>query len=163
MTDVGIPRAALRCRPVLSFCQSTTPVEYAEWLVDASIAKTGAAVWYGSGSGAAHEGFYTDLFGRPGADGSNGYVSIVRTLKHVAQRMKAQMRAPADGKIPLWVCEDDAAERDADVHDGEDDERRESAEGVDEDGSGRENQGPEEVAKGAEEEDNESEDYVSPG
>ncbi|GAA5992233.1 hypothetical protein JCM10908_001831 [Rhodotorula pacifica] len=92
-------------RPFIVLCfKGTTPVEYAEWLVDASIAKTGAAVWYGPGSGAAHEGFYTDLFGRPGADGSNGYVSIVRTLKHVAQRMKAQMRAPADGKIPLWVC-----------------------------------------------------------
>ena len=82
----------------------TTPVQYAEWLVDASINKTGAAVWYGPGSGAAHEGFYTDLFGRPGADGSNGYGSIIRTLKHVAQRMKANMRTPQDGKIPVWVC-----------------------------------------------------------
>ncbi|GAA5873862.1 hypothetical protein JCM3774_000706 [Rhodotorula dairenensis] len=92
-------------RPFIVLCfKGTTPIDYPEWLVDASIAKTGAAVWYGPGSGAAHEGFYTDLFGRPGADGSNGYVSIIRTVKHVAQRMKAQMRTPEDGKIPLWVC-----------------------------------------------------------
>ncbi|GAA5964533.1 hypothetical protein JCM8115_003911 [Rhodotorula mucilaginosa] len=35
-------------RPFIVLCfKGTTPVQYSEWLVDASISKTGAGVWYG--------------------------------------------------------------------------------------------------------------------
>lgn len=45
------------------------------------------------------------MFGRPGAGGSNGYASIVHTIKHLAQRMKAgSSRLGADYKIPLFVA-----------------------------------------------------------
>ncbi|GAA5870457.1 hypothetical protein JCM8547_004037 [Rhodosporidiobolus lusitaniae] len=118
-------------KPFIVLCfKGTTPSEFSEFLVDAAIARTSAQVYFGPGSGTAHRGFYTDLFttndassakGGSATISSDGYASssfsspshhllklvheqgsIVKTLKHVADRMKEEWPGK-DLKIPLWV------------------------------------------------------------
>ncbi|GAA5832008.1 hypothetical protein JCM11251_002783 [Rhodosporidiobolus azoricus] len=85
--------------------KGTSPSDFSEFLVDATIARVGAGAFYGQGSGTAHRGFYTSLF--PMNDGAitsgDGYGSILRTLKHVAARMKREWPGQ-ETVIPLWVA-----------------------------------------------------------
>ncbi|GAA6042487.1 hypothetical protein JCM8097_003052 [Rhodosporidiobolus ruineniae] len=85
--------------------KGTTPSNFAEFLVDATIARVGSSVFFGAGSGSAHQGFYTDLFmtNDSSSTRSDGYGSIIRTLRHVATRMKQEWPGK-DVKIPLWVA-----------------------------------------------------------
>ncbi|GAA5848915.1 hypothetical protein JCM9279_004664 [Rhodotorula babjevae] len=111
LTTVGGPFAGIFFTPVgavkpficLVF-KGTTPTRFQEFLTDATISKTGASVFFGPGSGTVHAGFYSDLFVKNdnGDSGSDGYGSIVRSLRHVAHRM--QLAKDDDDKIPLWVA-----------------------------------------------------------
>ncbi|GAA5900350.1 hypothetical protein JCM8208_005335 [Rhodotorula glutinis] len=111
LTTIGGPLAGIFFTPVGSvkpfIClvfKGTTPTRFQEFLTDATISKTGASVFFGPGSGTVHAGFYSDLFVKNdnGDGGSDGYGSIVRTLRHVAHRM--QLAEDGDDKIPLWVA-----------------------------------------------------------
>ncbi|GAA6052174.1 hypothetical protein JCM3770_001255 [Rhodotorula araucariae] len=112
LTTIGGPFASIFYTPVgtekpyicLIF-KGTTPTRFQEFLTDATINKISASVYCGPGSGGAHEGFYSNLFrlnDRGGSSGGDGYGSIVRSLRHVAARMK-QAKGGGD-KIPLWVA-----------------------------------------------------------
>ncbi|GAA5995589.1 lipase family protein [Rhodotorula paludigena] len=114
LASIGGPCAAIFYTPIDSgaapfivlVLKGTTPTRPQEFLTDATFTKTGAGVFFGAGSGKVHEGFYEHLFMRNdwNDNGGDGYGSIVRTLRHVAQRMKAGAgSAQADTKIPLWV------------------------------------------------------------
>ncbi|GAA5904376.1 hypothetical protein JCM5296_005272 [Sporobolomyces johnsonii] len=92
--------------------KGTGPQNFAEFLVDATINRVPAGVFFGAGAGTCHEGFYQDLFMQNQAGGSkadsDGYGTIVGTLKHVAMRMKRDLVQGRRGgdpnmKIPLWV------------------------------------------------------------
>ncbi|BGP51022.1 hypothetical protein JCM10450v2_006948 [Rhodotorula kratochvilovae] len=112
LTTVGGPFASIFYTPVGSdkpfIClvfKGTTPTRFQEFLTDATINKTTASVFFGPGSGGCHEGFYSNLFRRNDSGeggGGDGYGSIVRSLRHVAARMK-QAKGGGD-KIPLWVA-----------------------------------------------------------
>ncbi|GAA6036319.1 hypothetical protein JCM8097_001663 [Rhodosporidiobolus ruineniae] len=84
--------------------KGTTPTDYAEWLQNLTVTRTGASVFFGGGSGTVHDGFYTSLFmttdeSKAEVDGYGN--SILRTLRHVAARMKRDAN-DKDLKIPLW-------------------------------------------------------------
>ncbi|GAA5874114.1 hypothetical protein JCM1840_000355 [Sporobolomyces johnsonii] len=89
--------------------KGTGPQNFAEFLVDATINRVPAGVFFGAGAGTCHEGFYQDLFMQNQAGASwDGYGTIVGTLKHVAMRMKRDLVRGRRGgdpnmKIPLWV------------------------------------------------------------
>ncbi|BGP19399.1 hypothetical protein JCM10213v2_007488 [Rhodosporidiobolus nylandii] len=81
--------------------KGTGPSNFAEFL---TISRVSSNVFFGPGSGSAHQGFYTDLFMTNDPESSgDGYGSIVRTLKHVAARMKREY-PDADARIPLFVA-----------------------------------------------------------
>ncbi|GAA6018068.1 hypothetical protein JCM10207_006070 [Rhodosporidiobolus poonsookiae] len=83
--------------------KGTGPTNFPEFLTDATINRIGAGVFFGPGSGTAHQGFYSSLFmTNDRASGEDGYGAIVRTLKHVAARMRRDLPG-VDIKIPLWV------------------------------------------------------------
>ncbi|GAA5948289.1 hypothetical protein JCM3765_001353 [Sporobolomyces pararoseus] len=92
--------------------KGTGPENFAEILVDATINRVPASVFYGAGAGTAHQGFYTSLFmtndsGR--RTGSDAYGTIIRTLRHTATRMKQELARTRSSSpdeipdIPLWV------------------------------------------------------------
>ncbi|GAA5839301.1 hypothetical protein JCM5353_004132 [Sporobolomyces roseus] len=93
--------------------KGTGPQNFAEFLVDATINRVPASVFFGSGSGTCHQGFYTSLFMTNDSDhrsGTDAYGTIVRTLRHTATRMKQELAndrglelAEVDN-IPLWVA-----------------------------------------------------------
>ncbi|GAA5944359.1 lipase family protein [Sporobolomyces koalae] len=97
---------------VLTF-KGTGPQNFAEFLVDATINRVPAGVFFGAGSGTAHQGFYTSLFMTSDSkrrSGSDAYGTIVRTLAHTALRMKQELAAVREievsqvPQIPLWVA-----------------------------------------------------------
>ncbi|GAA5886359.1 hypothetical protein JCM6882_001616 [Rhodosporidiobolus microsporus] len=108
MTTIDGPFASVFYTPFKSGQKSfigTSPSDFSEFLVDATIARVGGGAFFGQGSGTVHKGFYTDLFPlNDGATtGGDGYGAITCTLKHVAARMKTEW--PGQGtKIPLWVA-----------------------------------------------------------
>ncbi|GAA5920844.1 hypothetical protein JCM3775_003977 [Rhodotorula graminis] len=111
LTTVGGPLAGIFFTPagtakpfICLVFKGTTPTRFQEFLTDATISKTGASVFFGPGSGTVHAGFYSNLFVKNdnGDGGSDGYGSIVRTLRHVAHRL--QLAKDGDDKIPLWVA-----------------------------------------------------------
>ncbi|GAA5879905.1 hypothetical protein JCM16303_004392 [Sporobolomyces ruberrimus] len=91
--------------------KGTGPQNYAEFLVDATINRVPASVFFGAGAGTCHQGFYTSLFMTNDTDrrtGSDAYGTIIRTLQHTAARMKQELGQTAQGgqvpDIPLWVA-----------------------------------------------------------
>ncbi|GAA5927963.1 hypothetical protein JCM1841_005063 [Sporobolomyces salmonicolor] len=92
--------------------KGTGPQNFAEFLVDAAINRVPASVFFGAGAGTCHEGFYQDLFMQNQAGwnktDSDGYGTIVSTLKRVAMSMKRDLVQGRRGgdpnmKVPLWV------------------------------------------------------------
>ncbi|GAA6023264.1 hypothetical protein JCM11491_003891 [Sporobolomyces phaffii] len=92
--------------------KGTGPEDFAEFLVDATINRVPAGVFFGSGAGTAHQGFYTSLFMTNNSShrsGSDAYGTIIRTLRHTASRMKQELAQNATDSnapvpdIPLWV------------------------------------------------------------
>ncbi|GAA6043112.1 hypothetical protein JCM8097_008428 [Rhodosporidiobolus ruineniae] len=105
-TTVAGPFASIFCTPFKSDEKPFVCLVFkAEFLVDATIARFGSSVFFGAGSGSAHQGFYTDLFmtNDSSSTRSDGYGSIIRTLRHVATRMMQEWPGK-DVKIPLWVA-----------------------------------------------------------
>ncbi|GAA5968429.1 hypothetical protein JCM11641_007633 [Rhodosporidiobolus odoratus] len=84
--------------------KGTGPSNFSEFLVDATIARVGAGVFFGPGSGTVHQGFYTDLFmTNDRSSGGDGYGSVIRSLRHAAARMRREWPG-ADLRIPVWVA-----------------------------------------------------------
>ncbi|ORY74764.1 Alpha/Beta hydrolase protein [Leucosporidium creatinivorum] len=85
--------------PFIVLCfKGTTPTNFAEFLVDATISRVSSAVFFGDGT--AHQGFYTDLF--PTTEGgADGYGQITRSLRHVASEMTKGSKTHK--AVPLWV------------------------------------------------------------
>ena len=76
----------------------TTPFNFGEWIVDASITRATGTAFFGDGT--AHQGFYTDLFSTTDG-GADGYGQIVNALHKIAAEMKSQSRSQEP--VQLWV------------------------------------------------------------
>ncbi|GAA6036309.1 hypothetical protein JCM8097_001655 [Rhodosporidiobolus ruineniae] len=71
--------------------KGTTPTQFADFIVDATATRTDASVFFSSGSGSVHQGFYSSR-------------SILRTLQYVAAQYKHE-RSDKKLKVPLWVTD----------------------------------------------------------
>ncbi|KAG0747606.1 hypothetical protein G6F57_002919 [Rhizopus arrhizus] len=78
--------------------KGTTPTNYSEFLVDATLQRTDARTYL---FGSAHEGFYDSLFPTHMDDEHSGdpYYAIQTAVVKCAQRMQARFQQP----IQLWV------------------------------------------------------------
>jgi hypothetical protein len=77
--------------------KGTSPTNFSEFMVDATIQQQNAQRFFGNGS--VHQGFYTSLVPGPGAGDPYGH--ILRSLKGVAKSLKTD--GDGGGKVNLWI------------------------------------------------------------
>ncbi|GAA5852250.1 hypothetical protein JCM8547_006714 [Rhodosporidiobolus lusitaniae] len=80
--------------------KGTTPENFSEILVDASVTRTKATAVCGLKAGEVHKGFYDGL--STTTTGKTSYDNIVAALKGVAERMQQELET--NKAIPLWVA-----------------------------------------------------------
>lgn len=80
---------------VIAF-KGTSPTNFSEFMVDATIVHCNAHSFFGNGS--LHQGFYSSLAPGPESD-VDPYANILHSLKHVAKSLKGG----GDEKVNLWI------------------------------------------------------------